>query len=81
METLLTPKKYTKKQLDSDPQNFFRLINLHTHFKDVDPQSNTDQENLPFEIKREQKWKLKDTHNNVSLFIYLVQNEKNKKGK
>ena len=46
-----TPKKYNKKQLDNDAENFFRLIKLRAHFKDINPKSNIDQEDLPFQIK------------------------------
>ena len=28
-------KKYNKKQLDNDTENFFRLIKLRAHFKDI----------------------------------------------
>ena len=56
-----TPKKYNKKQLDNDAENFFRLIKLRAHFKDINPKSNTDQENLPFQIKNRQKWTPKDS--------------------
>ena len=50
-----TPKKYNKKQLDNDAENFFRLIKLQAHFKDINPKSNTEQENLPFQIENRQK--------------------------
>ena len=46
-----TSEKYNKKQLDNDAENFFRLIKLRAHFKDINPKSNTDQEDLPFQIK------------------------------
>ena len=67
-----TPKKYNKKQLDNHAENFFRLIKLRAHIKDINPKSNADQENLPFQIKNKQKWIPKDTHHNVSTFIDLV---------
>ena len=73
-----TPKKYNKKQLDNDAENFFRLIKLRAHFKDINPKSNTDQENLPFQIKNKQKWTPKDTHHNISTSIDLVLNDLNK---
>ena len=73
-----TPKKDNKKQLDNDAENFFRLIKLRAHFKNINPKSNIDQENLPFQIKNKQKWKPKDTHRNVSTFVDLVQNDLNK---
>ena len=83
MNFIPTPKKYNKKQLDTE--NFFRLIKLRAHFKDINPKSNIDQGNLPFQIKKKQKWTPKDTHHNVSTSIDLVQNdlnkEKTKKGK
>ena len=44
-------KKYNKKQLDNDVETFFRLIKLRADFKDINPKSNTDQENLPLQIK------------------------------
>ena len=34
------PKKYNKKQLDTDAKNFFHLIKLRAHFKDINPKSN-----------------------------------------
>ena len=37
-----TPKNYNKKQLDNDAENFFRLIKLRAHFKDINPKSNID---------------------------------------
>ena len=43
--------------------------------------SNTDQESLPFQIKNRQKWTPKDTHQNVSTFIDLVQKDVNKEKK
>ena len=46
-----TPKKYNKKQLDTDAENFFHLIKLRAHFKDINPKSNIDQGNLHFQIK------------------------------
>ena len=73
-----TPKKYNNKQLDNDAENFFCLIKLRGHFKDINPKSNTDQENLPFEIKNKQKWTPKDTHHNISTSIDLVLNDLNK---
>ena len=76
-----TPKKYNKKQLDNDAENFFRQIKLRAHFKDINPMSNTDQENLPFQIKNKQKWTPKDTHHNISTFIDLLQNDLNKERK
>ena len=76
-----TPKKYNKKQLDNDAENFFHLIKLPTHFKENNPKSNTDQENLPFQIKSKQKWTPKNTHHNVSTFTDLVQNELNREKK
>ena len=52
-ETLLATytKKYNKTQLDSDAEIFCHLIKLRAHFKDINPKSNRDQENLPFQIK------------------------------
>ena len=80
-----TSKKYNKKQLDTDAENFFRIIKLRAHFKDISPKSNIEQGNLPFQIKNKQKWTPKDTHHNVTAFIDLVQidpnNEKTKKMK
>ena len=76
-----TPKKYNKKQLDNDAENFFCLIKLRVHFKDINPKLNTDQENLPFQIKNKQKWTHKETHHNVSTFIDLAQNDLNKEKK
>ena len=67
-----TPKKYNKKQLDNDAENLFCQIKLRAHFKDINPKSNTDQENLPFQIKNKQKWTPKDTHHNISTFIDLL---------
>ena len=75
-----TPKKYNKRQLDNDAANFFRLIKLRVHFKDINPKSNIDQENQPFQIKQ-QKWTPKDTHHHVSTFIDLVQNGLSKEKK
>ena len=57
-----TPKKYDKKQLDTDAENFFYLIRLQAHFKDINPKSNTDHENLPFQIKNKLKWTPKDIY-------------------
>ena len=54
------------------------LINLQAHFKDINPQFNTDQRNIPFQIKNKQKWTTKDTHLNVSTFTDPVQNDLNK---
>ena len=68
-----TPKKYNKKKLDTDDENFFHLTKLRAHFKDINPKSNIDQGNLPFQIKNKQKWTPQDTHHNVSTFIDLVQ--------
>ena len=80
-----TLKKYNKKQLDTYAENSFCFIKLQAHFKDNNPKSNTDQENLPFQIKNKQKWTPKDIHHNVSTFIALVRNylnvEKGKKKK
>ena len=73
-----TPKKYNKKQRDTDAENFFRLIKLRTHFKDINTKSNIDQGSLRFQIKNKQKWTLTDTHHDVSTFINLVQNDLNK---
>ena len=78
---LPTPKKYNKKQLDNDAENFFRLIKVRAHFKHINSKLNIDQENLPFQIKNKQKWTPKDTHHNVSTFIDLVQNDLNKEKK
>ena len=69
-----TPKKYKKRQLDKDAENSFHLIKLRVHFKYINPKSNTDEENLPFQTKNKQKWAPKDTHHNVSTFIDLLQN-------
>ena len=50
--------------------------------KDINPKSNTDQENLPpFQIKNKQKWTPKEIHHNVSTFIDLVQSDLNKEKK
>ena len=57
---------------------FFCFIKLRAGFKDINPTSKIDQENLTFQIKNKQKWTLKDTHHNVSTFIGLVQNDLNK---
>ena len=73
-----TPKNYNKKKLDNAAENFFHLIKLRAHFKDINRKLNTDQGNLPFQIKNRQKWTPKDTHHNVSTFIDLVQNDLNK---
>ena len=73
-----TPKNCNKKQLDNDAENFFHLIRLQAHFKDINPKSNIDQGKLPFQIKNKQKWTPNDTHHNVSAFIDLVQNDLNK---
>ena len=70
-----TPKKYKKKQLHTDAENFFYLIKQWVHFQDIDPQSNTDQENLLFQNKNKQKWTLKST------FINLVKHDINKEKK
>ena len=70
-----TPTKYNKTQLDSDAEIFFHLIKLRAHCKDINPKSNTDQENLPFQVK---KWTHKEIHHNVSTFIDLAQNDLNK---
>ena len=45
-----TPKKYNKKQLNTDAEIFFRFIKLRAHFKDINPKSNIDQGNLHFQI-------------------------------
>ena len=73
-----TPKKYNKKQLGNDAENFFCLIKSQAHFKDINPKSNTDQENLPFQIKNKQEWTPKYIHHNVSTLTDLVQNDLNK---
>ena len=39
-DTIGMPKKYNKKQLDTDAKNFFHLIKLRAHFKDINPKSN-----------------------------------------
>ena len=57
----------------------FALSLLRAHFKGINLKSNTDQENLPFQIKNRQKWTPKDTHLNVSTFIDLVQRTKQRK--
>ena len=56
----------------------FAFTKLRAHFKDINPKSNIDQGNLPFQIKNKQKWTPKDTHHKVSTFIDLVQNDLNK---
>ena len=73
-----SPKNYNKKQLNNDAENFFRLIKLRAHFKDINPKSNIDQGNLPLQIKNKQKRTPKDTHHNVSTIIDLIQNDLNK---
>ena len=70
-----TPKKYKEKQLHTDAENFFYLIKQSVHFQDIDPKSNTDQENLLFQIKNKQKSTLKST------FIDLVKHDINKEKK
>ena len=47
----------------------------------MNPKSNADQENLPFQKKNKQKCEGKDTHHNVSTFGVLVQNDLNKEKK
>ena len=54
------------------------LIKLQAHFKNINPQFNTDQRNILFQIKNKQKWTPKDTHLNVSTFTVLVQKDLNK---
>ena len=73
-----SPKKYNKKQLDTNTEHFFSLIILRAHFKDINPKSNIDQGNLPFKIKNKQKWTPNYSHQNVSTFTDLVQNDLNK---
>ena len=83
LNSVPTLKKYSKKQPDTDAENFFRLISLWAHFKGIDPTLNADQEHLLLQIKNKQKWTPKGTHHNVSAFIDLVKNclneEKNEK--
>ena len=75
LDSVPTTKKYKKKQLYTDAENFFCLIKQWVHFQDIDPQSNTDQQNLLFQIKNKQKWTLKHTHHNLRTFIDLVKND------
>ena len=50
---------------------FFALSNFELTSRKSTQKSNTDQENLPFQIKRKQKWTSKDTHHKASTFIDL----------
>ena len=53
-------------------------MRYRAHFKDINTKSNTDQGNLPFQIKNKQKWTPKNTQHNLSTFIDLIQNDLNK---
>ena len=75
LDSVPTTKKYKKKQLYTDAENFFCLIKHWVHFQDIDPKPNTDQQNLLFQIKNKQKWTLKHTHHNLRSFIDLFKND------
>ena len=82
LDSVPTTKKYKKKQLYTDAENFFCLIKHWVHFQDIGPKPNTDQQNLLFQIKDKQKWTLKHTHHNLRSFIDLFKNDiKTKKKK
>ena len=69
-----TPKKYNKKQLDNDAENFFRLIKLRAHFKDINPKSPKDTHHnvstfidlAQNDLNKEKKKKIKNPKPNLS---------------
>ena len=73
-----TPKQYSQKQLDTDTENFFRLLKFHAHFKDANETQTSDQLHQPFKVKSKTKWTPKETHHTLETFIDLVQHDINK---
>ena len=46
-----TPKQYNQKQLDTDTENFFRLLKLCAHFKYANETQKSDQLYQHFKVK------------------------------
>ena len=72
-----TPKQYRQKQLDTNTENFFRLVKLRGHFKDANEAQTSDQLYQPFKAKNKTKWTPKETHHTLKTFINLVQHDIN----
>ena len=53
---ILTPKQYNQKQLDTDTENFFRLLKLCAHFKDANETQTSDHKYQSFKVKSKTKW-------------------------
>ena len=72
-----TPKQYNQKQLDTDTENFFRLLKLCAHFKDANETQTSDHIYQSFKVKSKTKWTPKETHHTLKNFIDLVQHDIN----
>ena len=70
-------KQYNQKQLDTDTENFIRLLKLRARFKDANETQTLDQLYEPFKVKNKAKWTPKETHHILKTFIDLVQHDIN----
>ena len=69
-----TQKRYDKKQLDQDLQNFYRLIKLKGYFKDSSEQQYEKNEATLFK-QQNRNWTPHRNHHSIETFIDIVQKD------